>query len=84
MDNLVSQGFSLMAFGMGVVFIFLTLLVMVTSVMSKVVRKLKGYDEAYTQCESESIVEENIHNELIAVMAVAIKQVRLKRETKLL
>lgn len=84
MDNLVSQGFSLMAFGMGFVFIFLTLLVMVTSLMSKVVRKLKGYDESHTQCEHESIVEENIHNELIAVMAVAIKQVRSKRETKLL
>jgi oxaloacetate decarboxylase gamma subunit len=39
MDNLVSEGLTLMVYGMGFVFLFLTLLVFVTGFMSKIVMK---------------------------------------------
>lgn len=38
-NELISQGFSLMLLGMGVVFVFLTLLVVATTFMSRVVGK---------------------------------------------
>jgi len=39
-DTLIDQGISLMLYGMGTVFVFLTILVFATSVMSKLVNKL--------------------------------------------
>lgn len=39
-DTLIDQGINLMLFGMGTVFIFLTILVFATTLMSKVVNKL--------------------------------------------
>ena len=38
-SSLMSEGISLMLFGMGFVFVFLTLLVIVTSLMSKIIIK---------------------------------------------
>lgn len=38
-SNLMSEGINLMLFGMGFVFVFLTLLVIVTSLMSKIIIK---------------------------------------------
>ncbi|OMH29502.1 OadG family protein [Motiliproteus sp. MSK22-1] len=38
-SDLVTEGVTLMVFGMGFVFVFLTLLVLVTNLMSKVVTK---------------------------------------------
>ncbi|RBP49707.1 OadG family protein [Arenicella xantha] len=39
-DTLIDQGVSLMLFGMGTVFVFLTILVFATSLMSKIVGRL--------------------------------------------
>lgn len=39
-DNLIDQGLNLMLYGMGTVFVFLTLLVFATTLMSKVVNRL--------------------------------------------
>jgi len=39
-DTLIDQGFSLMLYGMGTVFVFLTILVFATGFMSKLVNKL--------------------------------------------
>jgi len=38
-DNLIDQGISLMLFGMGTVFIFLTILVLATWLMSTLINK---------------------------------------------
>ncbi len=39
-DTLIDQGINLMLFGMGTVFIFLTILVFATNLMSKIVNRL--------------------------------------------
>ena len=39
-DTLIDQGFSLMLYGMGTVFVFLTILVFATGLMSTLVNKL--------------------------------------------
>lgn len=39
-DNLIDQGLNLMLYGMGTVFVFLTLLVFATTLMSRVVNRL--------------------------------------------
>jgi len=39
-DTLIDQGFSLMLYGMGTVFVFLTILVIATGLMSKLVNKI--------------------------------------------
>ncbi len=39
MDSLVSEGMTLMALGMGTVFVFLTLLVLITTLMSACVKR---------------------------------------------
>lgn len=43
-DNLIDQGLDLMLFGMGTVFVFLTLLVFATTLMSKLVNRLVPED----------------------------------------
>ena len=47
MENLVSQGFEIAIFGMGTVFMFLTLLILATHGMSLLVQKYeaKNYDQ---------------------------------------
>lgn len=39
-DNLIDQGLNLMLYGMGTVFVFLTILVMATALMSEIVTRL--------------------------------------------
>lgn len=41
-DSLIDQGFNLMLFGMGTVFVFLTILVFATTLMSKLVNRFGG------------------------------------------
>jgi len=44
-DTLIDQGISLMLYGMGTVFMFLTILVFATGLMSKLVRLLSSTNE---------------------------------------
>ncbi|MCS5591814.1 MAG: OadG family transporter subunit [Gammaproteobacteria bacterium] len=41
MDNLLSEALTLTLFGMGFVFVFLTLMVVLTSIMSSLVQKIQ-------------------------------------------
>ncbi len=45
-DTLIDQGINLMLFGMGTVFVFLTILVFATTIMSKLVRRFSPEQQA--------------------------------------
>ncbi|EPJ52180.1 MAG: hypothetical protein OFPI_14980 [Osedax symbiont Rs2] len=77
-ESLISQGLSLMVFGMGFVFVFLTLLVGVTMLMSKLVVKFEPVAVA-----SPKKVRKNIapavaakDDELVAVITAAVHKYR--------
>ena len=78
MDNLISEGINLMVFGMGFVFVFLTLLVFSTAGMSKVVGKY--FPEAPAQPKAAKparvAAAANNNDELVAVMTAAVHKYR--------
>lgn len=80
MDNLLSEGLSLLVFGMGFVFVFLTLLVISTNFMSKFVGKL--FPEAPPVPKKKPVAAAaaagNNQDELIAVMTAAVHKHRGK------
>ncbi len=80
MDNLLSEGLELMVFGMGFVFVFLTLLVISTGVMSKLVNKyapapVTKAAPARRPAPAATAAGPN-NDELVAVMTAAIKKYR--------
>lgn len=76
-SELISEGINLMLFGMGFVFVFLTLLVAVTSLMSKTVNKLvKPAPEAKNKPAPVSAPAAAGNDELIAVMTAAVHKYR--------
>ncbi|TCK07026.1 OadG family protein [Marinobacterium mangrovicola] len=82
MDNLLSEGLELMVFGMGFVFVFLTLLVISTGVMSKLVNKYapapvaKAATARKPAAAAPSAGASANNDELVAVMTAAIKKYR--------
>ncbi|ANG61627.1 oxaloacetate decarboxylase [Marinobacterium aestuarii] len=83
MDNLLSEGLELMVFGMGFVFVFLTLLVFVTGLMSKIVTKyapapeIKPAKKRATAAGSASVSAPAANNdELVAVISAAVHKFR--------
>ena len=82
MESLISQGLSLMVFGMGFVFVFLTLLVVVTTCMSKLVRKYEPVSSAPSRKKRNSAgpataqAEAKSNDELVAVITAAVHQYR--------
>jgi oxaloacetate decarboxylase gamma subunit len=80
-DNLIDQGINLMLFGMGTVFVFLTLLVFATTLMSKVVNRLvpeevKDADNA--PATSNDTSPTNINPRTLEAIKLAIKAHRSK------
>jgi oxaloacetate decarboxylase (Na+ extruding) subunit gamma len=74
-ENIVSQGFELAVFGMGTVFVFLTLLILATHGMSLLVRKL----EPESSKSTVKAVAQTDDRQLLAVISAAIAQHRNKR-----
>jgi oxaloacetate decarboxylase gamma subunit len=76
-EDIISQGLELMLFGMGTVIVFLTLLVIVTSVMSALVRRYAptpepaGADATATPASADAT--------LLAVISAAIHKYRSRR-----
>lgn len=79
-SELISEGINLMLFGMGFVFVFLTLLVVVTSTMSTVVNKLvKPAPEVVNKPAPVSAPAAGNNDELIAVLTAAVHKYRSDR-----
>jgi len=82
MDNLLSEGLELLVFGMGFVFVFLTLLVISTGFMSKLVNKyLPAPPPSKPQrsrpgAKVQAAGAEAKNDELIAVMTAAVHKYR--------
>ena len=77
MDSLlISQGLDLMLFGMGTVFTFLTLLVGITTVMSKTVMRFAKDEAVDAQASSNDIHTALVEPRIIKVIQTAIDQHR--------
>ncbi|RTE66898.1 oxaloacetate decarboxylase [Amphritea opalescens] len=78
MDNLMSEGLSLMVFGMGFVFVFLTLLVFATGFMSKLVTKFAPEAKPQPAKPQPAVAAAASpgNDELVAVMTAAVHQFR--------
>lgn len=78
MDNLLSEGLTLMVFGMGFVFLFLTLLVVVTTYMSKLVVKFEPAPQpkAVKSRPNSPVAVQQGSDELVAVISAAVHKYR--------
>lgn len=78
--SLVSQGLELMIFGMGVVFVFLTMLVFVTGFMSKLVNKLAPEQEAAAAPAVNMAPAQGVDPHLLKVLSAAVKEHRARQK----
>ncbi|RVU30226.1 OadG family protein [Neptunomonas marina] len=77
MDNLLSEGLTLMVFGMGFVFVFLTLLVGITTGMSKLVTKYEPAPQPKAAKPAPAAAAQSGNNdELVAVISAAVHKYR--------
>ena len=75
--DLLTQALNLTMFGMGFVFLFLTLLIFVTKVMSVIVQKLEARIKAdSSQDNNSTTLEQEIDEETKFVIEQAIKMHR--------
>lgn len=77
MENVLVKGFELAALGMGTVFVFLTLLVAATSLMSLLILK---FDQEVAPQSLEVGTDQMINSRLIAVISAAVQQFRSDHE----
>jgi oxaloacetate decarboxylase (Na+ extruding) subunit gamma len=70
-DNLLNDAITLTMFGMGFVFVFLALMVVVTSLMSKVVTKIQPAINVASSMNTDSSIE--IDEKTRAIIEAAIK-----------
>lgn len=78
--SLVAQGLELMIFGMGVVFVFLTMLVFVTGFMSKLVNKIAPEQEAAAAPASVAVSQSGVDPHLLKVLSAAVKEHRARQK----
>ena len=76
-DVLIEQGVDLMLYGMGTVFVFLTLLVIITALMSAVVQRWLPDDEMDV---SSSKAESNVDVRIVAIIEAALAKHRCRRK----
>lgn len=82
MDGIVAEGFNLLIFGMGFVFVFLTLLVVATSFMSRVLMRFEPAHVPVVPKKGRASAAASGHvsdQALVAVMSAAIKKYREDR-----
>lgn len=74
---LIEQGLDLMLYGMGTVFVFLTLLVIITALMSAVVQRWLPDNE---MDDSSSKAESNVDARIVAIIEAALAKHRCRRK----
>lgn len=83
MDELLAEGISLMLFGMGFVIVFLTLLVIATTIMSRLVARFEPAAAPVTPARrgapSPSASNQIDDQTLVAVMTAALQKFRSDR-----
>lgn len=72
MSPIVSDGLSLMAFGMGTVFVFLVTLILVTSIMSSLIERF--LPEPASKPANIEQTTSNVDPRLLKVIALAVKE----------
>lgn len=84
--TLIDQGLNLMLFGMGTVFVFLTVLVFATSLMSRLVNRLSSSTEEQAGAASIKPVSQPIGNtdsslnpQIVTAIEIAIAEHRSKK-----
>lgn len=77
-QSLVSQGLELMVFGMGVVFVFLTVLVFITMTMSKLVNTFAPEPEVVAK--PAAATGAGADPQLLKVLAAAVKEHRARQK----
>ncbi len=73
-DTLIQQGFDLLLYGMGTVFVFLALLVIATMIMSSVVAKLPA--EEMVEAPKPGAAKPTVDAKLMKIIQAAIDQHR--------
>jgi oxaloacetate decarboxylase gamma subunit len=76
-DVLIEQGLDLMLFGMGTVFVFLTVLVIITVLMSAVVQRWLPEDEMDAPA---SEAESNVDGRIVTIIEAALAKHRCRRQ----
>lgn len=80
--SLISQGLELMIFGMGVVFVFLTMLVYATNIMSSLVNKIAPEVEVAPAPARKAVAPAStgIDPQLVKVLSAAVKEHRARQQ----
>jgi oxaloacetate decarboxylase gamma subunit len=76
-NEVIQQGVDLMLYGMGVVFVFLTMLVIVTVAMSKVVQRWLPEEEGTRPAAGEH--ESEVDARIVAIIQAALDKHRSRR-----
>lgn len=81
-QDLMQQGYDLMLFGMGTVFVFLTLLILCTSLMSMLINRFFPEAEKAVKApvKRRSGKPEEVKPEVLAAIQLAIKEHRAKQQ----
>ena len=79
-EEIFKQGLNLMAFGMGAVFVFLTLLVIATSIMSAIIGKL--YPESLPAPKSIKMPSTQVEDQQIVSAIIAAIKLHRSRNKK--
>ncbi|SMF07844.1 oxaloacetate decarboxylase, gamma subunit [Alteromonadaceae bacterium Bs31] len=79
-ENLWQQGLDLMLYGMGTVFVFLTLLVICTILMSTLLRRFLGEEPEPVVARVDTASAESVSPKTLAVIQAAIHAHRAKHQ----
>ena len=77
-ETVIQQGLDLMLYGMGIVFVFLTLLVLVTASMSNIVQRWFPEDDGGGAPAHE--IDSNVDDRIVTIIQAALEKHRCRRK----